>query len=462
MVIDTNLVSRFQFAFTISFHILFPAFSIGLAIFIAAMEAIWLKTRKPIYLKICKFWTKVFALTFGMGVVSGIVMAFQLGTNWAGFSNKVGDVLGVLFTYEVMTAFFIEAGFLGVMLFGWERVGPKLHFLATLLVVIGTTLSAYWILSANSWMQHPIGFIDSGSIFLPESWKEIIFNPATFPRFLHMILAAYISAAFVISSVSALYLLKARHQEFARICFSFVWLSLIVLVPLQIFFVDRFGVMVHDMQPIKTASMEGVWNTQAGAPYLIFAIPDQKQQKNYLEIPIPHFGSLLNTHSWNGVLTGLKTVSPADQPPVAIVFYSFRVMVYLGFFMLLLVLSSLWLRYKKQLYHTTWFLYACLFSAPIGFIALWCGWITAEEGRQPWVVYNLLRTANAVSNVTLHNVIISFALIFVVYGIIFGFFYFYFLHHFLHQGPEEATQKPTEKQPFQYMAAPISKNEFNK
>lgn len=450
MTIDTLLLSRIQFAFTISFHILFPAFSIGLSAFLAIMEGIWLKTRNPQYLSICKFWTKIFALTFGMGIVSGIVMEFQLGTNWSGFTRAVGGILGVLFSYEVMTAFFVEAGFLGVMLFGWNRVSHKFHYIATLLVLIGTTLSAYWIMSANTWMQHPVGYQEVKGLFEPTSWSQIIFNTATFPRFTHMMIACYISSAFVIVSVSAFYLFKKQHLDFAKKCFSAAWIALLFLTPLQIVVGDMTGIEVHENQPIKTAAMEGIWNTQKGAPLLLFALPDQKDQMNHDEIGIPHFSSLLNTHQWNGEMQGLKSVPISDQPRVSIVFFSFRIMIMIGFMMFFLALCAFYLRIKNQFYTTDWFLKLCVLSAPLGFMALWAGWITAEIGRQPWIVYGLLRTKDAVSHVLLSNIIIGFILIILVYGIIFGVFYFYYLNKIIRKGPEEVNLID-DKIPFQYM-----------
>lgn len=451
VVIDTALLSRLQFAFTISFHILFPAFSIGLALFLSIMEGLWLKTKNALYLNICKFWTKIFALTFGMGVVSGIVMEFQLGTNWSGFTYFVGNVLGPLFTYEVMTAFFIEAGFLGVMLFGWNRVGHKLHYFSTLLVMIGTTLSAYWIMSANTWMQHPVGYIKTGDLLKVVSWLQITLNPMLYVRFIHMLFASYISAGLVICSVCAFYLLNKKHIEFSKKCFSFGWIALLILLPLQIFFGDMAGIEVYHHQPLKTAAMEGLWETQRGAPFLAFAIPDQSNQMNHWSIPIPHAAAFINTHHWNGELIGLKSVVPADQPLVALVFYSFRLMVLLGMLMLLLAIVALYLRIRNRLYDSTWFLRMCVLAAPFGFIALWCGWLTAEFGRQPWVVYSLLRTADAASHVTLRNVIISFILIFIVYGIIFGYFYFYFLHKTIEKGPLETITAEPIHEPFSYM-----------
>jgi len=449
MVLDTLMLSRIQFAFTISFHIIFPAFSIGLATFLAIMEGAWLKTKNPAYLKICKFWMKIFALTFGMGVVSGVVMEFQFGTNWAGYAREVGPVLGGLFTYEVLTAFFVEAGFLGVMIFGWDKVGPRLHYIATLLVVFGVNLSAFWILSANSWMQTPDGAVLQNGHFVVTSWYNVIFNYSAIPRWIHMTLAAYITTGFVIAAISAHYLLKNQHLEIAKKCLSFVMWALLILVPLQMYVGDDVGLHVHKYQPLKTAAMEGVWNTQNGAPLLLFAIPDQAAQKNLLAVGIPHLAALINTHEWNGKLIGLKTVSPANQPDVFITFWAFRIMVFMGIIMLAMAFYAAYLRARKRLYDNKFFLKACLYSAPIGFIAIITGWFTAEVGRQPWVVYDMLRTSNAVSHIPVANVITSLVLIIVVYGVIFGIFYFKYLFKIIHAGPDDQT---IEAQPFGYLA----------
>lgn len=435
-MVDTAFISRLQFAFTISFHILFPTFSIGLATFLAVMEGVYLKTKNPHFLKICKFWIKVFALTFGMGIVSGVVMEFQFGTNWAGFTKEVGGVLGALFTYEVLTAFFIEAGFLGVMLFGWNRVGPKLHYFATLLVVFGTTLSAFWILAANSWMQTPAGATLVNGVFHTNSWLHVIFNPSVVPRYFHMLIAAYVATGFMIAGMSAWYLLKKQHIAFAKTCLAFSIGALAILTPLQIFLGDTVGLEVHRNQPLKTAAMEAVWKTQRGAPFVVFAYPDQKLQKNLYAITIPHFAALINTHKWDGKLLGLSTVPIRDQPNAFIVFFTFRIMVGLGLLMFLVAMLGLWLRFRKRLYESKWFLRSSLLMAPAGFIALWMGWVTAEVGRQPWIVYGILKTEDAVSNVPFHDVVISFSLLIVVYGIIFGFFYFYYLSKILRKGPE--------------------------
>jgi len=452
MVIDTDFLSRIQFAFTVSFHILFPAFSIGLVSFLALMEGIYLKTKNPLYKNICKFWTKVFALTFGMGVVSGVVMEFQFGTNWNGFTYAVGGVLGSLFTYEVLTAFFIEAGFLGVMLFGWNKVGPKLHYFSTLLVFVGVLASAFWILSANSWMQTPDGAImQANGQFTVVDWWHVIFNRSVIPRYIHMVLAAWITAAFVIASVSAYYLRKKVHLDFAKKCFSWAMGLLFVLAIAQSFVGDAVGLEVHRDQPLKTAAMEGVWETQDGAPFLVFAIPDPDAQKNYWEIKVPHFASVLNTHHWNGRLVGLKTVPKADQPFVPLPFFAFRIMVGLALIMVLVVLIGIYLRLKNRLYDTQWFLRVMQYCAPIGFLALWCGWVTAETGRQPWIVYQMIRTADASSKVNINHVVISLSLIIIVYGIIFGYFYFKYLSKLLAHGPEQ-DHATREDHPFRYMS----------
>ena len=452
-----ELLSRIQFGFTVTFHILFPAFSIGLITFIAMLEGVWIKTRNPHYLSICKFWTKVLALTFGMGIVSGIVMEFQFGTNWSKFSHMVGNVLGVLFTYEVLTAFFIEAGFLGVMFFGWNRVSPRLHYIATLLAFLGVTISAFWILSANSWMQTPSGVSFDKGMFNVTSWWDVIFNPLFLPRYFHMLVATYISSFFVIAGISAYYLLHKKHFSFARTCFSFVMWALLFLLPLQIFIGDEVGLGVHQYQPIKTAAMEGVWDTQKGAPLILFAWPNQTKERNDFSISIPKLASFINTHHFEGELTGLKSVSSKDRPPVAVVFWSFRVMVGLGLLALLVVFIGLFLRFRKRLYDTSWFLKCCLWISPIGFFSIVMGWFTAEFGRQPWVVYHYLRTMDAISPISLHQVLISLLVIILVYGVIFGFFYFRYFFKIIVTGPESTVSDLD--QAFYYMSPSIGKEQ---
>jgi cytochrome d ubiquinol oxidase subunit I len=449
MHLNLELLSRIQFAFTISFHILYPAFSIGLITFIAFFELLWLNTRNPHYLNICKFWTKILALTFGMGIVSGIVMEFQLGTNWSNYTQMSGNVLGVLFTYEVLTAFFIEAGFLGIMFFGWNRVSPQLHFAATLLALFGVTLSAFWIMSANSWMQFPTGVEFKNAIFTVNSWFDTIFNPLFLPRFFHMLIATYISTLLVIIAICAYYLLKGKNLAFAKTCFSAAFIALVLFIPLQIVLGDLVGIRVHHYQPIKTAAMEGAWETQRGAPLLLFAVPDQQREMNHYALGIPKLASYINTHQWDGELRGLKSVPPADRPYVALVFYSFRVMVGLWVMMLAMVVTGVVLYFRKRLFKSRWYLYACILLSPIGFISIITGWFTAEFGRQPWVIYGYLRTAAAHSQIQAYNVIISLISIIIVYGIIFGYFYFRYFFKIIRTGLEDKLASP--EQTFSYL-----------
>lgn len=440
-----ELLSRIQFGFTIAFHILYPAFSIGLITYIAIFEAIWLKTRNPHYLSICKFWTKILALTFGMGIVSGIVMEFQLGTNWANFTNMSGDVLGALFTYEVLTAFFIEAGFLGVMFFGWNKVSPELHFVATILALIGVTISAFWILSANSWMQTPSGVNFTTGKFSVISWFDVIFNPLFLPRYFHMLIATYISSLLAIMAICAYYLLKHKFVMFAKTCFATALMMLLVLIPLQLFVGDTVGLYIHKYQPLKTAAMEGVWETQRGAPLLLFAIPKQQSEANILEIGIPKLASFINTHDFNGELVGLKSVSSNERPNMALVFFSFRVMVGLWVIMLLTVLVGFFLHYKKTIYKNKWYLKTCILIAPIGFISILTGWFTAEFGRQPWIIYNILKTsAGASKSVTPEQIFISLSSIVLVYGVIFGYFYFRYFFKIIKMGPPDTISRDDE------------------
>ncbi len=448
-MMTTELLSRIQFGTTIAFHILFPAFSIGLITFIGIMEGIWLKTKNPLYRSICKFWTKIFALTFGMGVVSGIVMEFELGTNWSGYTNAVGPVLGPLFTYEVLTAFFIEAGFLGIMIFGWERVSAKLHYFSTLLVILGVTLSAFWINSANSWMQTPSGAHLEAGKFVVDSFTAVIFNPSVLLRFTHMMLAAYLCTAFTIVAISAHYLIRKQHETFAKTCFAFALMSITVLIPLQIYLGDESGLLVLEHQPVKIAAIEANWDTQKGAPLILFALPNQQQETNRWQISIPKLASLINTHSFDGELPGLKSVPPSDRPNVAVVFWSFRIMVGLGFLMLFVAIIHLVLRLRGRLFDSQWYLKLCRQLAPIGFIAMISGWLTTEVGRQPWIVHGLMRTADAVSPIPVLHVIISLILILIVYGIIFGIFYFLYLFKTIRTGPTGYSDD--QLQPFAYM-----------
>jgi cytochrome d ubiquinol oxidase subunit I len=448
MVVE--ILSRIQFAFSIGFHILFPTLNLGLAVFLVVMEAMWLKTRNNTYFEICTLWTKIFALTFGMGVVSGIVLAYQIGTNFGPFITKFGNVLGALFAYETLTAFFLEAGFLGVMLFGWKRVPPVLHFMATLLVAIGTTISAFWILSANSWMQTPSGYQLIDGRYVVDSWWHVVFNPSFIPRYIHMLLASYVTTCFVIMAVSGFYLLRNQAVIVAKTTLSWALWAALILTPLQIVMGDIVGIYVHKYQPLKTAAIEGIWQTQRGAPLIIFAWPNQVAQKNDLVVAIPKLASLINTHHWDGKMIGLTSVAPQEQPRVVPVFFSFRIMFGIGLLMLLTAITGLYLRLKHQLFHAAWFHRWCLFLAPFGFIASICGWFTAEIGRQPWVVYGLLKTHDAVSIVSLESVIISFVLLVLAYGVIFG-FYLHYLFKLIRTCPQMMQHDDVTQHVFQYM-----------
>jgi cytochrome d ubiquinol oxidase subunit I len=455
-----EIISRIQFAFTISFHILFPAFSIGLIMFIAVLEGAWIKSGEKKYRDICQFWSKILALTFGMGIVSGVVMEFQLGTNWSGYTRAAGSVLGVLFTYEVLTAFFIEAGVLGIMFFGWNRVHPKVHYAATLMALAGVTLSAFWIMSANSWMQTPGGVSFNGHSFQVINWLDAIFNPTFLPRFIHMLFATYIATFLVIGGISAYYLLQKRHINFAKICFSFVMWALLILLPLQIYMGDEVGLRVLKYQPLKTAAMEGVWDTQDGAPLVLFAWPNSKTETNDYAISIPKLAAIINTHHVNGRLIGLKSVPASERPIVAAVFWSFRIMVGLGFLMLLAAVIGLYFRIKGTLYEHKWFLKFCILLSPAGFISIITGWFVAELGRQPWIIYNYLKTIDAHSPVSLYQVLSSFIAIIVVYGVIFGYYYFRYFLKTVSVGPHAGAEKLDQS--FYYMSPGLGGNESKK
>jgi len=434
---DAEILARLQFAFTISFHILFPTLTIGLAAFLFFVEAAWLRTKDETYLRLYHFWVRIFALTFGMGVVSGLVLSYQLGTNWSEFSRISGPVLGPLIGFEVLTAFFMEAGFLGVMLFGWNKVGPRLHFLATFLVAFGTMLSSFWILSANSWMQTPQGaHLDPvlGS-FVPDDWLAIIFNPSFLYRLSHMLTASFLTTAIFIAGVSAYYHLAGKHKALAAKSQSIALWAILVLAPLQIFIGDQHGLNVLAHQPVKVAAMEANWDRQAGAPLILFALPDSKLEKNHFEISIPKGASLILTHDPNGVVPGLKDVPKEDRPPVGVVFWSFRVMVGLGVLFLLIGLWGAYARYRGTLVHDVWLNRLCLAATPAGFVATLAGWFVAEVGRQPYTIYGVLRTADSASPVISATMIAATLTAFlIVYGGLFG-AYLYYLVKLIRVGP---------------------------
>ncbi len=431
---DVLVLARVQFAFTVMFHIIFPAFSIGLASYLMVLEALWLKTHKDAYLKLFKYWRKIFAVAFGMGVVSGIVMSYQFGTNWSVFSDKAGPVIGPLMAYEVMTAFFLEAGFLGVMLFGMGRVSKKLHFFATVMVAFGTLLSATWILSANSWMQTPAGFsINDAGQFVPESWLEIIFNPSFPYRLVHMVIAAYLTTALVVGAVGAWHLLRERENVEARTMFSMAMWMLAIVAPIQIFVGDAHGLNTLEYQPVKVMAMEGHYESHSeGAPLYLFGIPNEKDQTLDYAIGIPKLSSLILKHDLNAPMAGLDTVPDELQPPVGIVFWSFRIMVGLGMLMLLVGGISLFLRWRGKLYTTPLFHKLSILMGPMGFVAVLAGWVTTEVGRQPYTVYGFLKTADSIAPVEAPAVATSLIAFIIVYFVLFGFGTMYILKMMYH------------------------------
>jgi cytochrome bd ubiquinol oxidase subunit I len=419
-------LARMQFAFTVSFHFIFPAFSIGLASYLAVLRGLWLWKKNPVYRDLFNFWKKIFAVAFGMGVVSGIVMAYQFGTNWSVFSDKAGPVIGPLMGYEVLTAFFLEAGFLGVMLFGERRVGPGLHFFATLMVAVGTLISATWIIAVNSWMHTPQGYsIAANGQFVPESWMEIIFNPSFPYRLVHTVLGAYLTTAFAVGGVGAWHLLRNQASPAAGKMFSMAMWMAVVVAPLQIIAGDLHGINTLEYQPAKIAAMEGDFETEKGSALILFGIPDDKAEVTRYQIAIPYLGALILTHSMDGEIKGLKSFPKDQRPPSQIVFWSFRLMVGLGFAMLATGLWGAWSRSRKTLYTDKWLHRAALAMLPSGFIAVLAGWATTEVGRQPYTIYGLLTTAQSASPIAAPAVAASLLAFIVIYFAVFGAGVFY-------------------------------------
>lgn len=431
---DSAMLSRIQFAFTVSYHIMFPTITIGLSLYLAFMEGMWLKTNNPAYLQQVKFWMKPFAITFGMGVVSGVVLSYEFGTNFSKFSEVVGPVLAPLLAYEVLTAFFLEAGFLGIMLFGWTRVSPKVHFAATCTVAIGTVFSSFWILAANSWMHTPAGYEIIDGVFHVTSWMEVIFNPSFPYRLAHMLLATFLSASLLFAGVNAYYLLKKQHLEFAKIGFSTAMMAILILAPVQILVGDFHGLNVAEKQPVKLAAMEAIWETEKGAPLVLFAWPDEESESNKFEVSIPNAASLLITHEMEGEIPGLNEVEAKDRPPVPVVFYAFRIMLGLGGLMLLLGLAGLYARKKGTLYESKPLLLFSFAMIPAGVIATLAGWYVVEVGRQPWLVQGLVRTVDVISPLPASSVAFTLALFVVVYTTLF-FTYLYFMRKLILKGP---------------------------
>ncbi len=434
--LDPVLLSRIQFSFVIAFHILFPAFTIGLASWLAMLEWRFLSTGNSVYMEVYRMWVKIFAVAFGMGVVSGVVMSFQFGTNWSVFSDHGGNVLGPLLGFEVLTAFFLEASFLGVMLFGWERVSPKMHFAATLIVAAGTLISAFWILSANSWMQTPAGFrITDAGMPYPTDWMDIIFNPSFPYRFVHMVTAAYLTTAFTVGGIGAYYLWRDRYVPHARVMLGMAMIMAIFVAPLQLLFGDLHGLNTLKHQPVKVSAMEALWETRTGAPLVLFGWPDEKAETNRYALEIPKLSSLILTHDFNGEVRGLKDWPKDERPPVAVVFWAFRVMVGIGLLMIATGLIAVVLYFTRRLFTTRWFQLWCMAVTPAGFAAVLSGWIVTEVGRQPWVIYGVLRTRDAASPVIGLSVALSLAAFIIVYLCVFGAGSYYILQ-LIGKGPD--------------------------
>jgi cytochrome d ubiquinol oxidase subunit I len=421
MTLDPLFLSRLQFAWVVAWHFLLPAFTVGLASFIAVLEGLHLATGREVYFRISTFWIRIFAVSFGMGVVSGIVMPFQLGTNWSRYSDQVSNVLSPLLAYEGLTAFFLEAAFLGVLLFGRKLVPRWAHFFAALMVAVGTLGSTFWILATNSWMQTPAGYEVVDGLFMPKDWLQIIFNPSFPYRFAHTVVAVYITTGFVVVGVAAFYLRGGRFVEEARTMLSMTLWVLSVLVPLQMVLGDAHGLNTFEHQPAKVAAIEAIWNTESRVPLNLFALPDERAETDHYVIAIPDLGSLILTHDPDGTVRGLKDFPAEQRPPVAIPFFGFRIMVGIGFLMLALIVTSWWLRWRGDLYDVGWFLRCCVLASPLGFVAVLAGWAVTEVGRQPWTVYGLLRTADSVSpSLTGADVAISLALYSLVYVFVFS------------------------------------------
>lgn len=438
---DAVLLSRIQFAFTVAFHIIFPAFTIGLSAFIATLELMWLRSGAQHLHTLARFWTKVFAVSFAMGVVSGIVMEYQIATNWSRFAQVFGNVLGPLFSYEVLTAFFLEASFLGIMLFGWNRFPPWLHTLAAVMVAIGTALSGFWILAANSWMQTPAGFEMRDGIAYPVNWLQIIFNPSFPYRFTHMMIATYLTTSLVVAAAGARYLLQGKFREESMTMLRMGLGMLAVMAPLQAVVGDFHGLNTLKHQPAKVAAIEAHWDGSHPAALVLFAWPDVENERNRAEIAIPNLGSLILTHEWEGRFKGLREFAREDRPPVVPVFFSFRVMVGIGFLMIALGWWGVWKLWRGGIERNRFFLQLLRRCWPLGFVALIAGWLVTEIGRQPWIATGILRTSQAVSPVGAPQVAVSLGLFVVVYFVVFGVGIWY-VWRMIRKGPEPAMPGP--------------------
>ncbi|MGH8287109.1 MAG: cytochrome ubiquinol oxidase subunit I [Steroidobacteraceae bacterium] len=435
------LLARLQFGFTISFHIVFPAFTIGLSAFIATLLVLWRRGGSDHFHRLARFWTKIFAVSFAMGVVSGIPMSYQFGTNWSRFSEVTGNVIGPLIGYEVLVAFFLEATFLGVMLFGWKRVLPWLHVTSAVLVALGTALSGFWILAANSWMHTPAGHVMRDGIAYPLDWFAIIFNPSFPYRFAHMMNAAYLTTSVVVLALGARYRLANAFETEARTMMRMGTGMLALLAPLQLVLGDLHGLNTLEHQPAKIAAMEGHWEDRGPADLVLFAVPDERAETNRYAVAIPKLGSFILTHDWNGRFPGLTNFPPEDRPPVTSVFFAFRLMVGIGMFLIVLGLVGALLWWRGRLFDTRPYLRAASVSWPLGFIAILAGWLTTESGRQPWIAYGILRTSDALSPVSAAAVAASLTAFIVIYSVVFS-IGIYYINRLMHRGPQGPALEP--------------------
>lgn len=447
MVLDPVMLSRIQFAFVVSFHIIFPAFTIGLAAWLATIEGMRLATGDPLYRRVFDFWLKVFALSFGMGVVSGIVMAFQFGTNWSVLAEQTGPIQGPLLGYEAFTAFLLEATFFGVMLLGRDRAPPWAYFFSCCMVAIGTMLSSFWILANNTWMQVPTGHAIIDGKLAPTDWWAIVAGPVMRVRWPHMLLAAFLTTGMSIIATGAWYLLRRTHLREGRMMLNWGLALVAVIIPVQIAFGHLTGDYVHHYQPAKFAAIEARWHTEQPASEVLIGIPDENTERNLLAVTVPRLGSFIASGTWDSREVGLDTFPPRDRPPVLIPFLTFRLMVGLGLVMLAVSWLGMWLRWRGRLETARWFLWAALLSFPSGFVAVIAGWFTAEVGRQPWVVYGLLRTRDAVTpSLTTGIVLFSLIAYIAVYSVIYA-FGFYYVYGLLRDGPAQEPEPVSPQRP---------------
>jgi cytochrome bd ubiquinol oxidase subunit I len=452
--LDPILIARIQFAFTIIFHIIFPAFTIGLSAYIATLCVMWMGTGTERYRLLARFWTRIFAVSFAMGVVSGVVLSYQFGTNWSRFSVVIGNIVGPMIGFEVLVAFFLEATFLGVLLFGWNRVPPWLHTLSAIAVAVGTMLSAFWILSANSWMQTPAGHEVRDGIAYPLDWLAIVFNPSFPYRLAHMVTAAYLTTSFVVLAVGARYLVAGQHLDHGRTMVRMAVGFAAIIAPLQLLIGDQHGLNTLAHQPLKIAAIEAHWDGSKPADLVLFAWPDESAETNRFAVTIPHAGSLVLTHSWNGLVPGLTSAPPQDRPPVKPPFFAFRIMVGIGLLMIVAGWTGAFLWWRGRLFETRWFLWPAQHAWWIGFVAVICGWIVTETGRQPWVAHGILRTADTASPLAAHTVATTLVLFVLVYGTVFA-MGIYYINRLIARGvdgpaidPTPARQMETERRVF--------------